>query len=169
MSHTIGGLDPWTQEALRELGFVLSRLRADAGLTQAALASRCGLSQPTISKLERGLAPGVRVAWLARLLVGLHRYAEPGQRPWEIRSAPAWQLLMRRFATNGTLATRLRHAEAERRARLESFIQLQASRRKETRTDARDDDRDDDRVFAGASLRPGRATPPRQSGRRGPP
>ena len=131
MSHTLGGLDPWTQEALRELGGVLSRLRAEAGLTQSALAGRCGLSQPTISKLERGLAPGVRVAWVARLLVGLHRHADPGQHPWEVRTATTAQLLLRRFATRGALADRMRHADAERRARLTELIQLQASRRKE--------------------------------------
>lgn len=71
MSHSIGRLDRPTQEALVELGKVLRELRAERGLSQRALASRCGLSQPTISRLETGQAEGTRVAWLARLLAGL--------------------------------------------------------------------------------------------------
>src|SRR5690349_9409937 len=71
MSHTIGRLDGPTREALVELGKVLRELRTERGLSQRALASRCGLSQPTISRLETGQAEGTRMAWLARLLAGL--------------------------------------------------------------------------------------------------
>jgi transcriptional regulator with XRE-family HTH domain len=71
MAHSIGGIDEPTRDALRVLGHVLRTLRAERGLSQRALATRCGLSQPTISRLERGLAEGVRVAWIARLLAGL--------------------------------------------------------------------------------------------------
>ena len=71
MSHMIGGVDPVTREALQVLGAVFRKLRAERGLSQRALAGRCGLSQSTISKLERGLAEGLRAAWIARLLAGL--------------------------------------------------------------------------------------------------
>lgn len=71
MSHSIGRLDDETRHALRVLGQVLRGLRLERRLSQRALAARCGLSQSTISRLECGLAEGVRVAWIARLLVGL--------------------------------------------------------------------------------------------------
>jgi transcriptional regulator with XRE-family HTH domain len=71
MSHPIGRLDAPTREALVVLGEVLRELRAERGLSQRALAGRCGLSQSTISRLETGKAEGVRVAWIARLLAGL--------------------------------------------------------------------------------------------------
>ena len=71
MSHRIGRLDRPTRQALLALGAVLRELRAERGLSQRALASRCGLSQSTISRLETGQAEGVRVAWIARLLAGL--------------------------------------------------------------------------------------------------
>jgi len=71
MSHPIGRLDAPTREALVVLGEVLRDLRGERGLSQRALAGRCGLSQSTISRLETGKAEGVRVAWIARLLAGL--------------------------------------------------------------------------------------------------
>jgi transcriptional regulator with XRE-family HTH domain len=71
MSHRLGRLDGPTHEALIELGRVLRQLRGERGLSQRALAARCGLSQATISLLENGKAEGVRVAWVARLLAGL--------------------------------------------------------------------------------------------------
>ena len=71
MSHAIGPLDGPTREALVVLGGVLRELRSERGLSQRALAGRCGLSQSTISRLESGKAEGVRVAWIARLLAGL--------------------------------------------------------------------------------------------------
>jgi transcriptional regulator with XRE-family HTH domain len=71
MPHDLGQIDYETREALQVLGQVLRDLRGSRGLSQRALAGRCGLSQATISRLECGLADGVRVAWVARLLVGL--------------------------------------------------------------------------------------------------
>jgi transcriptional regulator with XRE-family HTH domain len=88
MSHTLGGLDPGTIAALEELGAGIRYLRQQQLLTQRVLAERCGLSQSTISRLENGLAPGVRVAWLARLFAALER--DPGwagNRPWDVQTA----------------------------------------------------------------------------------
>ncbi|MFZ4151144.1 helix-turn-helix domain-containing protein [Streptomyces pseudogriseolus] len=42
------------RERMRVLGARLRALRADAGLTGAALAERAGVSQPTVSKVENG-------------------------------------------------------------------------------------------------------------------
>lgn len=44
------------------LGRVIAQRRRDAGLTQEALAYRCGLHPTTISQLERGVnSPTVRI------------------------------------------------------------------------------------------------------------
>jgi transcriptional regulator with XRE-family HTH domain len=108
MSHSLGPIDEPTAEALRILGRILYELRRQRGLSQRALAARCGLSQSTISRLENGLAPGVRVAWVARLLAGLDLdVPAPGQEPWNAWTTPGWALLMDRFASRGRLATRL--------------------------------------------------------------
>jgi transcriptional regulator with XRE-family HTH domain len=82
MSHSIGRIDEPTREALMVLGEVLRELRAERGLSQRALADRCGLSQSTISRLETGKAEGVRAAWIARLLAGLdtHVRRDPDDR-----------------------------------------------------------------------------------------
>jgi transcriptional regulator with XRE-family HTH domain len=120
-------LDDWTVEALRETGRAIRRLRSAEGLTQRALADRCGLSQSTISRLERGLTPGLRLAWLARLFVALHR--EPGARglgSWQVESPPAWEVLIDRFASTGNLAYRMRQAREQ--ARLETERQLEQLR-----------------------------------------
>lgn len=77
-------------------------------MSQRALAGRCGLSQSTISRLENGLAPGVRVAWVARLLAGLDLdVPAPGHEPWNGWTTPGWVLLMDRFSQRGRLAARL--------------------------------------------------------------
>ena len=108
MSHTVGPIDEPTAEALRILGRILYELRRQRGFNQRALAARCGLSQATISRLENGLAPGVRVAWIARLLAGLDiGIPASGHEPWNAWTAPGWALLMDRFATRGRLAARL--------------------------------------------------------------
>jgi len=114
MSHILGDLDEPTIEALEALGNVLRELRGQRGLSQRSLAARCGLSQSTISRLECGLAAGVRVGWLARLLAGLDQDIPwPGHEPWNIRSSPGWAILLERFRVRGRLAARL-IAESER-------------------------------------------------------
>jgi transcriptional regulator with XRE-family HTH domain len=110
MAHPIGPLDQPTLEALALLGSVLRDLRALHGLTQRQLARRCGLDQSTISRLENGKAPGVRAAWIARLLAGLERPPYwPGEEPWNRRTPPGWVLLMERFAARRRHLARLQH------------------------------------------------------------
>jgi transcriptional regulator with XRE-family HTH domain len=121
MSHDIGRVDPETREALQVLGQVLRELRGLRGLTQRGLARRCGLSQSTISRLECGLADGVRVAWVARLLVGLDMQVKliPDGRTATDRTH-AIRLLHRAFSP--AAGEMRRQAKDRRRAdRLEEF------------------------------------------------
>jgi transcriptional regulator with XRE-family HTH domain len=115
VSHTVGRLDPVTREALEVLGAVFRGLRAERGLSQRALASRCGLSQSTISKLERGRAEGLRAAWIARLLAGLDGRVEilPDERPITER-CHGFTRLRRAFASGEGAARRRAHAERRR-------------------------------------------------------
>jgi transcriptional regulator with XRE-family HTH domain len=140
MSHTLGGLDPGTTAALEELGAGIRYLRHQQLLTQRVLAERCGLSQSTISRLERGLAPGLRVAWLARLFAGLERDPGwPGNRPWEVQTTPSWILLMERFSERGSFGRRMRAADEARRIETQArLMQLQASLKKGMAREERD-------------------------------
>jgi len=114
MPHSLGPIDEPTEDALRTLGAVVYELRRQHGLTQRALAARCGLSQSTISRLENGLASGLRIGWFARLLAGLDQDIPwPGHEPWNAPTIPGWALLMERFSVRGRLAERLK-LEAER-------------------------------------------------------
>jgi transcriptional regulator with XRE-family HTH domain len=110
MSHPIGELDGPTREALTVLGQVLRELRIERGLSQRALAGRCGLSQSTISRLEAGKAVGVRAAWLARLLAGLDTH---------IRRLPDDQHLLDRYHGFRKLRSAFdaAHGDARRRER----------------------------------------------------
>ena len=63
--------DPEVCAALERLGAQLIRLRAEAGWSQRDLAARCGLDQSTISRIERGRAPGMRLASFARIIRAL--------------------------------------------------------------------------------------------------
>jgi transcriptional regulator with XRE-family HTH domain len=71
VGYVVDRLDPLREAALREFGNILRTLRAQRGLSQRALAARCGLSQSTICRLETGIARGVRIRVLARMLAGL--------------------------------------------------------------------------------------------------
>ena len=66
--------DPWVTEALRRLGVLFERLRLDRGISQRTLSARSGVDQAMISRLERGLASGMRAQAIARLLRALQDY-----------------------------------------------------------------------------------------------
>lgn len=55
-------------EVLRELGRELRKARIGSGFSQSELSGASGVDQGTISRLERGLAPGLRFATYARLI-----------------------------------------------------------------------------------------------------
>lgn len=126
----MGGIDPWTHLALAEIGEVVRYLRAQHGMSQRVMTERSGLSQSSVSRLENGLLPGLRLAWLARVFVGLHRDSGPfGARSWEVPSPAGWELLIQRFAASGHLAERMRDAELKRAESINRLMQLQASRK----------------------------------------
>jgi transcriptional regulator with XRE-family HTH domain len=128
MGYVVERLDPLSEEALREFGNVLRTLRAQRGLSQRALAARSGLSQSTISRLETGIARGVRIRVLARMLAGLERPLEhPGDRPWIVAAPPGWTLLMDSFAARGRLAQRVAQKRARAALQHDRMMQPQTS------------------------------------------
>lgn len=139
MSHSIGGLDPLTVAALEELGDGLRRLRADHLLSQAALAERCGRAQSTISRVENGKAPGLRLAWLARIVAGYNVDSGwPEERRWQAEAPASHRLLLERFGRSGNLPERLRQAQLVRQQSLDRLMRQQASRREDPRRRERD-------------------------------
>jgi transcriptional regulator with XRE-family HTH domain len=65
---------PAIEEALRRFGMELRRCRIQAGFSQASLAETSGVSQATISRLERGRAPHASLSKLMHLSLVLgHR------------------------------------------------------------------------------------------------
>src|SRR3954468_12628652 len=71
MPHGLGVVDDWTIAAMREFGDAIRQVRRHHGGTQRGLARRSGISQSTISRLETGLAPGMCVVWVSRLLAAM--------------------------------------------------------------------------------------------------
>jgi HTH-type transcriptional regulator/antitoxin HipB len=53
-----------------QLGNAIRRMRKQAGLSQQALAEKCGLWQETISKIERGL-PGAKIETIMQIMAAL--------------------------------------------------------------------------------------------------
>lgn len=62
---------PNEQRGLDLLGDAIRLGRRDRGLSQRTLSARSGVPQSTISKLERGLAPGTTARRLAPLILVL--------------------------------------------------------------------------------------------------
>ena len=75
------------EEAALELGRWLAEARRLAQYGQAALADRVGVSQSSISRIERGLVPAARLSTLAPLLIFLRV---------ELATAERTRLAMRR-------------------------------------------------------------------------
>jgi transcriptional regulator with XRE-family HTH domain len=59
--------DPITQDGVEAIGADIRRLRLAAGVTQRELEELAGLDQTTISRIERGLMPTLRLHRYARL------------------------------------------------------------------------------------------------------
>lgn len=62
-----------------QFGQILRRARKNAGLSQSALAERCGLWQETISKIEGG-SPGSRLETVMEICAALDLEITIGQR-----------------------------------------------------------------------------------------
>jgi len=128
MGYVVERLDPLSEEALRAFGNVLRTLRAERGLSQRALAARSGLSQSTICRLETGIARGVRIRVLARMLAGLERGLEHDlDTPWIVAARPGWALLIETFAPRGRFAKRVAQEQADQALKLERLMQPQTS------------------------------------------
>lgn len=126
MGYRLERQDAPTREALVALGSVFRELRQLRGLTQRQLASRSGLSQSSISRLETGKAPWLSAVWIARLLAGLDLDREElGPRPKAGSSPEAgWLLLMRRFDAARRRRELLAIAEVKRVTREQALLDL---------------------------------------------
>lgn len=71
MPHKLLVPDPMVEEVLASLGDDVVRLRAALGRSQAWVGRACGLSQSTVSRLEAGAAPSLRLERYARVLAVL--------------------------------------------------------------------------------------------------
>jgi transcriptional regulator with XRE-family HTH domain len=129
MPYRVDALDRASAIALEELGHAVVWLRREHALSQRGLATRCGLSQPTISRVERGLAPGMSVRTFARLLASMTgRVADSDEfrRGWP-RPAPYWNVLHGSFGIGGRIARRLADAEGEREVAREASLRALAA------------------------------------------
>jgi transcriptional regulator with XRE-family HTH domain len=128
MGYVVDRLDPLSEAALREFGNILRTLRAQRGLSQRALAARCGLSQSTICRLETGIARGVRIRVLARMLAGLERGLEhDSDTPWVVAAPAGWALLIETFEPHGRFANRVARERAAQALKLARLMQPQTS------------------------------------------
>jgi len=112
-------IDPITTIALQELGQVVLELRRELGITQRSLAVMSGLSQPTISRVERGLTPGMPLRTFARLVAGITRsvaLADDFHRLQLLRPSPYWTVLQGAFGIEGRIHRRLAVRDAQREA-----------------------------------------------------
>jgi transcriptional regulator with XRE-family HTH domain len=71
MTYPMERYSPVELDALAQIGGAIRTARLRIPWSQHALASRCGLSQSTISRLEAGKAPTVRIGRLAGILIVL--------------------------------------------------------------------------------------------------
>ena len=65
MPYDFETVDARTQAVMAAIGIAVRNSRRATGVSQTVLAERSGVSQSTISRLERGAAPGLRLATLA--------------------------------------------------------------------------------------------------------
>jgi transcriptional regulator with XRE-family HTH domain len=71
MAYTIRSRDPRTTAFMKAVGRQVFFARTWQGLSQRKLESLCRVDQTTISRLERGLAPGLRLERLAAIMAVL--------------------------------------------------------------------------------------------------
>jgi DNA-binding XRE family transcriptional regulator len=91
MPFSVPGPDPRIAPSLRALGEAVRQARRDRGLSQAALAELGGVSQSSISRLERGIAPQAPMHRIVTLGLVLGRALPLGSCPHdhECRWSPA--------------------------------------------------------------------------------
>ncbi len=69
MTHPLA--EHWNREALEMVGQAVRLARQRASMSQRVLAARSGVSQTTISRLERGVVPGMGLEQFARIAMVL--------------------------------------------------------------------------------------------------
>jgi transcriptional regulator with XRE-family HTH domain len=71
MPYTFRPHDRRVTASLIAMGRAVQRARASQGISQEVLEARSHIDQSTISRFERGLAPGLRLDRVAQILTGL--------------------------------------------------------------------------------------------------
>jgi transcriptional regulator with XRE-family HTH domain len=71
MPYTLRPHDPRTKRVLERIGKTTMLARVGQGLSQRRLEALCGVDQSTICRLENGLAPGLRLDKLAKIIAVL--------------------------------------------------------------------------------------------------
>jgi transcriptional regulator with XRE-family HTH domain len=76
MPYTQRPHDPRTKRVLERVGKTAMLTRVGQGLSQRRLGALCGVDQSTICRLENGLAPGLRLDKLAKIIavLGVDRF-----------------------------------------------------------------------------------------------
>ncbi len=86
--------NPWRaardREALEMLGVAIRIARERSGLTQRALEALSGVDQTAISRMERGLRPGMAMVKFARVAQALGGHLLLSQQPAGPASPPTW-------------------------------------------------------------------------------
>jgi len=72
---------PWSQAALELFGRLLRTWRLSAGMSQRMLQRDSGVHQSTISLIENGKRPGIRLVVIARLIAAIERAGSPSSIP----------------------------------------------------------------------------------------
>jgi phage repressor protein C with HTH and peptisase S24 domain len=81
-------VDPSSPDALKRIGSGIAAARRAHGLSQLPLERLSGVDQTTISRLEYGLAPGIRLERLARIAAALRR-VRPARRDPPAEAEPS--------------------------------------------------------------------------------
>ncbi len=89
-------VDPSARDALKRIGRGIAAARRAHGLSQLQLEQLSGVDQTTISRLEHGLAPGIRLERLARIAAALPRsrllgLSAPAEEGPEATSGSLWR------------------------------------------------------------------------------
>ncbi|MCY7417331.1 MAG: helix-turn-helix domain-containing protein [Chloroflexi bacterium] len=69
MTHALA--EHWNREALEMVGQAVRLARQRASMSQRGLAARAGVGQTTVSRLERGVVPGMGLEMFARVAMVL--------------------------------------------------------------------------------------------------
>jgi transcriptional regulator with XRE-family HTH domain len=128
MPYDMDRIDKLTAQGLVELGAAVRRIRREHYMSQRVAARRADVGQATISRLERGLAPGLPLWRYARILTSFSISVDEIQ-DLRLRKvehpSPLWTLLHGSFGIGGRLRQRVIETRAQRNE--ETRVRLEAS------------------------------------------